>query len=195
MMYGKIFAGAFVIFLLTIGAGVYAQEYGRAEMVHFQVAVPAGTITGSTDVKGAGQPVTMAPITINLAGRGLPKVLFNGAIEGISTHRIINAGKKPVRVRMEMINSTIPVRWEVQANHPYDEESRTFTEPLPPGEAIQNLAIDWYFEIPPANLYNPVVYGRGLRFTDADSGELLTFLPIRMVNGDQAPDTTAGACH
>lgn len=191
----KVPVSGFLVFLLTIGAGVYAQEYGKAEMVHFRVAVPADTIREPTMVNGAGRPVAMAPITINLAGRGLLKMIFNGAIEGISTHGIVNVGKKPVRVRMEMVNTTVPVRWEVSANHAYDAETRTFTDPLLPGNSIANLAIDWYFEIPQKNLYDPVVYEGGLRFTDADTGELLTFLPIRIVNGNPQAGAAAEACH
>lgn len=184
------------LFILTIGAGVLAQDFGRAEMVHFQVAVPAGTIGGPVQVQAAGQTISMAPLSINLARRGLPKMLFNGDIEGISTHRITNAGKKPVRIRMAMVNSTVPVRWEVKADHPFDPASNTFTEPLMPGKAIRNLAIDWYFEIPREKLYDPVVYDGGLQFADADTGEVLTFLPIRIGNGDMgAGAVPEGACH
>ena len=194
-MNAKILAAGIAVFILTIGAGIYAQEYGKAEMVHFRVAVPAGTITGPTQVKAGGQPVDMAPLTINLAGRGFLKNLLNANIEGISTHSIINAGKKPVKVRMEMVNTTVPVRMEVKANHAYDPESRTFTEPLMPGKSIENLAIDWYFDISREKLYDPVIYDGGLSLIDADTGENLTFLPVRIVNGELASDAAAGACH
>jgi hypothetical protein len=194
-MNATILIAGLAVFLLTIGAGVYAQEYGKAEMVHFRVAVPAGTITEPTQVKTGGQPVEMAPLAINLARRGFLKNLLNPGIEGISTHGIVNAGKKPLRIRMQMVNATVPVRWEVKANHAYDPASQTFTDPLMPGKSVENLAIDWYFELPPDTIYDPVIYDGGLKFTDADTGEDLTFLPIRIVNGDFSPDTAAGACH
>lgn len=183
------------VFLLTIGAGIYAQEYGKAEMVHFRVAVPAGTITELTQVKAGGQPVEMAPLSINLVQRGFLKNMLNANIEGISTHGIVNAGKKPLRIRMEMVNSTVPVRWEVKANHAYDPASQTFTDLLMPGKSIENLAIDWFFEIPPDKIHDPVIYDGGLRFTDADTGEELTFLPVRIANGDLPSDAVAGTCH
>ena len=47
---------AVIIFLITLGAGFYAQAYGQAEMVHFKVAVPAGNITNHTVLRGAGAP-------------------------------------------------------------------------------------------------------------------------------------------
>lgn len=191
----KILLAGIGVFLLTIGAGFYAQEFGKAEMVHFRVAVPAGTITKPTVINAYGQQVNMAPLTINLVQRGFLKNALNGGIEGISTHGIVNAGKKPVRIRMEMVNSTIPVRWEVSANLAYDPETHTFTEPLMPGKSIPNLGIDWFFDLPREHFYEPVIYDGGLEFTDADTGELLTVLPIRIVNADLSADTAAGACH
>ena len=50
---------------------------------------------------------------------------------------------------MELINCTIPVRWEVSANLAYDPDTQTFTERLMPGQSIKNLGIDWFFYILP----------------------------------------------
>jgi hypothetical protein len=73
-------------------------------------------------------------------------------VEAISTHWIYNAGKKPVRIRIELADLHIPVAWKVNANFPYDERSRTFLRPLAPGASIPNLAIDWVFQVPPSAL-------------------------------------------
>ncbi|MDD5188250.1 MAG: hypothetical protein PHF57_08585 [Methanoregula sp.] len=195
----KILVAAIIIFLVTLSAAVYGMDFGKAESVSFTVAVPAGTITAPTLVKGTGPQVSMAPLTINLAGRGFPKMLFNGGIERIKSSTITNVGKKPVRIRMEMINGTIPVQWNVKAGVPYDPESHTFTEPLMPGKSIPNFGGSWYFSFPPEKLHDPVVYDGGLKFSDADTGETLTFLPIRFVNGNPSaegkPESEEGACH
>jgi hypothetical protein len=191
----KILIAGIAVFFLTVGAGIYAQDFGKAEMVHFQVAVPAGTIKEPVVVKNAGQSITVTPLTINLVNRGFPKAILNRNIEGISTHGITNVGKKPVRVRMEMVNETVPVQWDVSANLAWDPETHTFTDPLMPGKSIQNLGMDWFFTIPPDQLYNPVIYDGGLRFSDADTGELLTFMPIRIVNGDPSANTMEAGCH
>lgn len=188
------FAVAFT-FLLTLGAAVYASDFGKAEMVHFRVAVPAGTVTSPTVIRGAGAPIEMAPIVIDLQQRGNLKKVLNAGIEGISTHTITNVGKKPVKIRMELVNATIPVRWEVSANLPYDPDTRTFTEPLLPGESIRNLGIDWFFQIPEDRLYDEIVYEGALRLTDADTGELLTYLPITVKNGGGLASGSGGACH
>jgi hypothetical protein len=93
---------------------------------------------------------------------------------------------------MEAVNTTALTVATVQADFGYDPETRTFTQPLQPGKSIPALAMDWDFDIPQEKLHNPVVYNGGLRFTDADTGELLTFLPIRIVNGDLSTDSTSG---
>jgi hypothetical protein len=198
-MDAKVLIAVIAIFLLTLGAGAYGMDFGKAESVSFNVAVPAGTITAPTLVKGTSTQVSMAPLTVNLAGRGFPKMLLNGGIERIKSSGITNVGKKPVRIRMEMVNSTVPVQWNVKAGVGYDPESHTFKEPLMPGKSIPNLGASWYFSFPPEKLHDPVVYDGGLIFSDADTGETLTFLPIRFVNGNPSaeskPESAEGACH
>ncbi|HUU75983.1 MAG TPA: hypothetical protein VMW63_07810 [Methanoregulaceae archaeon] len=189
-----VFAAAFT-FMLTIGAAVYASDYGKSEMVHFRVAVPAGNITSPQVIKGAGAPLEMAPIIINLQQRGNLKKVLNPGIEGISTHWITNIGKKPIKIRMELVNASIPVRWEVSANLPFDPDTRTFIEPLPPRESIRNLGIDWFFLIPEDRLYDDIVYEGGLLLSDADTGETLTFLPITVMNGAGMINGSGGDCH
>jgi hypothetical protein len=191
--------GFFAMLLLTIGAGAYSSDYGKHEMVHFRLAVPAGEVNESKVIRGAGAPVEMAPIRIDLAKRGLPKNIFNREIEGISTHWISNVGKKPVRIRMELVNSTTPIRWEVNANLAYDPATRTFTEPLPPGKSIPNLGLDWFFDVPDSfsdgvDDGTTLIYDGGLALSDADTGELLTFLPITIGRGLDAQGGAA-ACH
>lgn len=189
-----VFAAAFT-FLLTFGAAVYASDFGRAEMYHFRVGVPAGTITSQMTVRGSGAPLEMAPIIIDLQQRGNLKKVLNPDVEGISTHTIMNIGKKPVKIRMEIVNASLPIRWEVSADLAYDPDTRTFIEPLPPNESIRNLGIDWFFEIPEDRLYEDIVYDGGLLLSDADTGEMLTFLPIKVINGGGIVNGTGGDCH
>ncbi|MBP1929487.1 hypothetical protein J2741_002034 [Methanolinea mesophila] len=193
--FGIIIIAVLFTFFLTLGAAAYASDFGKSEMVHFKVAVPGGVISKSTIVRGGGAPIEMAPIMIDLQQRGNLKKVLNPDIEGISTHTITNVGKTPVRIRVELVNISIPVRWEMSANLPYDPDTRTFLEPLPPGESVGNLGIDWFFQIPGDRLYNEVVCEGGLLFSDADSGEMLTFLPITIVNGKDTVNTTGGECH
>jgi len=190
-MYRRHYAlvGFIAMMAVTVGAGAFAQHVGKTELVHFWIAVPAGNVTQPITMRGAGPPVSMSPLSIDLNRRGLPKLLLQTDLEGIGTHWIYNLGKKPVTIRLELVNCSLPVEWSVNANWPYDPVTHTFTKPLPPGSSIPNLGIDWIFTIPkddPSYLHNDegiIVYHGGLRVTDANTGELLTFIPITIGRG------------
>ena len=94
---------------VTVGAGAYAQDYGKNEIVHFWLAVPAGDVAEPQVLRGAGPPVSLSPIYIDLDARGVLKKLLQPNVEALSTHWIYNLGKKPVRIRMDLINCSIPV--------------------------------------------------------------------------------------
>lgn len=182
--------GFILMAAVTFGAGAYAQQLGKTELIHFWIATPAGNVTQPITMRGAGPPVSMAPLSIDLDQRGIMKRLIQPDIEGIGTHWIYNLGKKPVKIRLELVNCSIPVEWKVNANYPYDPETHTFTKPLSPGSSIPNLGIDWIFRIPkddPSYVYTAsgavIIYNGGLRVTDADTGELLTFIPITIGRG------------
>jgi len=190
-------------FALTLGASVYSAAFGNSEMVHFWVAAPAGVVrkpmvmrAPTGDCPGhpntparAASAVRMSPINIDLDKRGVLKRLLQPDIEALSTHWIYNLGAKPVRIRMDLVNTRAPVKWEVNANFPYDPRTHTFTQPLAPGESIPNLGIDWKFRIPRGSR---LVYQGGLKLTDADTGELLTFIPIRLGRGIESTTRRSG---
>jgi hypothetical protein len=179
------------MFLVTIVAGAYAQSFGANEIVHFWLAVPAGVVSEPTVLRGAGPPVSLSPLQIDLDQRGFLKNTFQPNVEALSTHWIYNLGKKPVKIRMELVNVTIPVKWEVNANFEYDPETHTFTQPLMPGSSIPNLGIDWIFQIPDND--DPLVYNGGLLLIDADTGMNLTVIPIKIGRG-QASFGGASCC-
>ncbi len=180
-----------VMFVVTLGAGVYAAYWGANEIAHFWIAVPAGDVMAPMVARGAGRPIALSPQKISLDQRGFLKNLLQPNVEALSTHWIYNLGTTPVRLRLELINCTIPVKWEVNANFPYDPQTHTFTQPLLPGQSIPNLGIDWIFEIPPGS--GDLVYNGGLLLTDVDTGQPLTFIPI-MIGSNLGGQSFAGGC-
>ncbi|MCS7097540.1 MAG: hypothetical protein NZ922_00950 [Candidatus Methanomethyliaceae archaeon] len=177
----KVIIGFMVAFLLTIYSGAYSAEIRKSEIVHFWVAVPAGNITHEKIIRDAGPPIRVTPLIIDLDGRGFLKKLLQPNIEAISTHWIYNVGKRPINIRLELIESDIPIVWEVKANWPYNSSTRTFTAPIPPGGRIDLLSIDWYFIIPEYYMDEKIIYDGGLLIYDANSNELLTFIPIMII--------------
>ncbi len=179
--------GVVIAMSMTIGAGAYAQGYGKNEIIHFWVATPAGNITTTQVLRGAGPPITVSPINIDLDDRGILKKIIQPNIEALSTHWIYNLGKEPVKIKMELVDCILPVAWEVSANYPYDPQTHTFTKPLSPGNSIPNLGIDWIFDLPSRESAmadgDGIVYNGGLLLSNADTGQRLTFIPIRIGYG------------
>jgi len=184
-----------IAMLITLYSSVYARDLSKSEIVHFWIAVPAGNITEPITIRKAGlPPIKMAPLVIDLDQRGILKKILNPNTEAISTHWIYNIGKKPIRIKLELIEANYPIRWEVKAAWPYDPETRTFTKPLPPGMGIPKLSIDWIFEIPNYYMDEKVIYDGGLLVIDADTNELLTFIPIKLIRGGISQGGGASCC-
>jgi len=194
----KYLFGFVFLVAITVSLGAYSAVLGKSELVHFWVAVPAGNVTSPMVLRGAGPPISMSPIVIDLQSRGVLKNLLQPQLEGISTHWIYNLGKKPVMIRLNLANvpSDIAVDWEVNSGFEYDEATRTFKTPLNPGRSIPNLGIDWIFHIPAYYMDEPVIYDGGLEVIDAATNTVLTFIPIKFVNGGASTSGgTGGGCH
>ncbi|MEJ5292726.1 MAG: hypothetical protein WHS82_03930 [Candidatus Methanosuratincola sp.] len=194
----KYLFGFVFLVAITVSLGAYSAVLGKSELVHFWVAVPAGNVTSPMVLRGAGPPISMSPIVIDLQSRGVLKNLLQPQLEGISTHWIYNLGKKPVKIKLNLANmpSDIAVDWEVNSGFEYDEATRTFKTPLSPGGSIPNLGIDWIFHIPEYYMDEPVIYDGGLEVIDADTNTVLTFIPIKFVNGAASTSGgTGGSCH
>jgi len=194
----KYVLGFVLVMGITLSLGAYSATLGKSELVHFWVAVPAGNVTAPMVLRGAGPPISMSPIVIDLQSRGVLKNLLQPQLEGLSTHWIYNLGKKPVKIKLNLANvpPDITVDWEVNSGFEYDASTHTFKTPLYPGGSIPNLGIDWIFHIPAYYMDEPVVYNGGLEVIDADTGVVLTSIPIKFVNGAASSNfTPGGSCH
>jgi hypothetical protein len=174
--------------IATIAAGFYAARVlNPTELVHFWVPVPAGRVERPRMVGCEGGPSALVkPVVIDVSRQGILKRAVTPWIVGLSTHWILNTDSKPHRIGLRLDETTYPVEWHVGAGIPWDPESRTFSKALQPGERVPELGIDWFFNIPPEVRHEPVWYKGGLSVFDADSGELLTYIPITFLNGGAA---------
>jgi len=133
-----------------------------------------------------GGTVFTRPLVINVHERGIFKQVFNPWVEGLSTHWLVNVGDRSYRIGVKLVNTTIPVKWEVSAGIPWDPESKTFAQPIGPGRTIPELGIDWLFYVPEDARAHPVWYEGGLVVFDADTGGTLTFIPITIRFGGES---------
>ena len=155
---------------LTFASSVYSGYLSKSEMLHFWVYFPQ-----------KGRPVT--PIEIYVNNQGILKRILNPWVEALSTHWLVNTGNKPYSIRLELINCTIPVEWEVSAGIPWNSSTKTFEQPIRPGQSIPYLGLDWIFHIPPEVRSQNIWYKGGLAIIDANTNETLTFIPITIYGG------------
>ena len=179
------FLGAVVVAGLVIGSSLYTKAVlNPTELMHFFVPFPAGKITRPATIPNPiGGGVFTRPVIINLDQRGILKRVFNPNIEGLSTHWLVNVDTKPHRIGMKLTDASFPIEWDVGAGIPWDPETKTFAEPVAPGEQIRDLGVDWLFYFSEEARAKPVWYEGSLTVFDADSGETLTVIPIKFQKG------------
>lgn len=182
---------AAVLSSLIFGSGVYAKgTLNPTELSHFFVPFPAGRIVRPMTVDNpAGGSIFVRPIVINVDQRGILKRLFNPAVEGLSTHWLDNIDTKPHRIGMKFTNINVDVEWDVHAGIPWNPETRTFEEPIGPGERVPDLGIDWLFFFPPEVMARDIWYDGSLIVYDADTNETLTTIPIKFQKSTAPSDS------
>jgi hypothetical protein len=170
--------------IATVAMGFYAgRVLNPAELVHFTVPLPVGRVDRPRMIgQDGGRRSFIKPIKVDVCEQGILKRIFCPWIDGLSTHWILNIDSKPHRVGMRLENTTFPVEWQVHAGIPWDPETKTFARALEPGEKVPELGIDWMFNFPAEVRSKRVWYEGGLSVFDADSGEVLTFIPITFLN-------------
>jgi len=168
-----------IVVIFTLGSSLYAEiVLGPTELVHFWVPFPAVVTRPVTVPIPGGGTVFARPILVEVHKQGIFKRAVNPWVIGLSTHWLVNVGDRSYRIGLRLVDTTLPVKWEVSAGTPWDPGSKTFARPIESGKTIPELGIDWFFYIPEDVRPLHVWYSGGLVVFDADSGETLTFLPI-----------------
>jgi len=183
----------------TILAGRWAVSLFRAsEFVHFSVNFPTGpgaavlpraTVGGPwsriPDEEWDGYPAgglvawgTEGAIRVDLGKAGLLKRMLQPWVVSLSSHWIRNVGQLERRIRLELDACGLPVRWET-FEAAWDPASHATTRAIPPGGTF---SMDWVLDVPPARRASPILCVGALRVFDAETGALLTELPLTLVN-------------
>jgi len=155
-----------------VAAGYYRGSLRKAESVHFGLNFPAQ--------EGKGKKV----VVLYYDEQGILKKLLQPGVVKIGSHRIKNVGSRSYVVRLELVNvpEGVEVTWETN-QLAWDDATKTLRRPLRPGE---RFGMGWIFHIPEELRGKPVIYDGGVRVIDAETGEQLAFLPIKIVNRGEA---------
>ena len=96
----------------------------------------------------------------------------------ISSHWLRNVGTQPYRIKLEMEMCELEMDW-LTFERDWDQETQTSTRYVDPGDTYN---MDWFFRIPPEQREQEMICDGELRVIDADSEEVLTDLPVQIVN-------------
>ena len=117
-------------------------------------------------------------IVLDLGQLGWLKRTFQPRFVNLSSHWVRNVGVQPYRVRLDMDLCGFDLEWETP-EAAWDQGTQTMTRYIQPGDTFN---MDWYFHVPEEAFAQYVVCEGQLELTDADTGDSLTVLPIRLYN-------------
>ncbi len=133
------------------------------------------------------------PVILNYGEDGiLHKLISRHSIDG--TLGITNTGES-VRIRMQMegVPEGLQIHWDTAHTRDFDLGEKTIGRILKPGEAV---SVHHTFHIGDGLRKKAVIFDGGLRILNADTGDSLLFIPIRILNaGPTAPAPSGGDCH
>ncbi len=160
---------------LAFGLGAWRVTMADGESVGFAVNYPAS----GGDAGGPGAMGNTGVVEMNVGNTGILKRIVQPDVVSLSSHWVRNVGDTPRRIRVAAEGFDYPIRWESH-ELTWDEETHSVGRLLDPDEAI---GVELFVTLPwpyPADIYT---LDQG-KFTvyDADTGELLTALPISIVN-------------
>jgi len=194
-----VYSLALVGFLFAIGFGRWAQSlFTKSELMHFSVNFPsegrAQTMSccdvGGPWVRTYGDDWNDYPeggllaygeegaLVVDVGQQGLLKRALQPNLISISSHWLRNVGTQPYRIRLEMEMCELEMSW-LTFERDWNPVTQTSTRYIEPGDTYN---MDWFFKIPPGQRNQSMICNGELRVIDADSGMLLTNLPVQIVN-------------
>jgi hypothetical protein len=178
LMFAIAMAAAFLL-------GAFRNTMGDAESVHYALNYPARGFAAG----GEGATGTSGHVIVNLGNTGFIKRLLQPGEVNLSSHWVKNVGDKPRRIRLEAEGVQYPLAW-ASIDASFDARTRTLGRALQPGEAV---TVDWELTLP-VPLPEGLIVDSRIVVYDADTGERLTAMPIRIVNGAGAAASAGDCC-
>jgi hypothetical protein len=190
---------ALLAFVFAMGFGRWAQSlFTKSELMHFSVNFPSEGRAETMSCCNVGGPWARTygddwndypaggllaygeegALVVDVGQQGLLKRTLQPNLISISSHWLRNVGIQPYHIRLEMDMCDLEMRW-VTFERDWDPVTRTSTRAVAPGD---NYNMDWLFTIPSEQHNQSLICAGELRVIDADSGDVLTDLPVKIVN-------------
>jgi hypothetical protein len=195
----RLWSLALLGFIFAIGFGKWAQSlFTKSELMHFSVNFPSEGRAETMSCCTIGGPWARehdadwndypsggllaygeeGALVVDLGQQGLLKRTIQPNFISISSHWLRNVGSQPYRIRIEMDMCDLPLEW-VTFERDWDPVTKTSTRFVEPGDTFN---MDWFLTISPEQRQQSTVCAGELRILDAASGDLLTDLPVQIVN-------------
>jgi hypothetical protein len=186
-------------FLFAIVFGRWAQSlFTKSELMHFSVNFPSEGRAKTMSCCNVGGPWARehdpewndypaggllaygdeGALVVDVGRQGFVKRTLQPNYISISSHWIRNVGTQPYRIRLEMDMCDLEMEW-LTFERDWDQAAQASTRYIQPGDTFN---MDWFFTIPGSERDRAVICEGEMRVLDAETGDLLTDLPVRIVN-------------
>jgi len=183
----------------AVGLGLWARSlFVRAELVHFSVNFPSDGRAETMSCCDLGGPWARdrdpewsdysaggvlaygeeGAIVVDVGHQGFLKRTLQPNYLSISSHWLRNVGTQPYRIRLDMDMCGWDLNW-VTFERDWDPEAKVSTRDIEPGDTYN---MDWFFTIPADQRSRTTICEGQLHVYDAATDDLLTELPIKIVN-------------
>ncbi len=184
---------------LTVIAGRWALGLAKiSELVHFSVNFPTEPGIEVMSLQELGGPWTRMPeaewpgypkggliawgmeneIVFDIGKQGLIKRLVQHDYISISSHWTRNVGVKPYTIKLELDMCGLDLEWDTFEKY-WDQKTQSSTRQIMPKQLFN---MDWRIRIPEQMLDKKKICQGELRVLDAQTQQLLTALPIVIIN-------------
>ena len=185
--------------VFAIGFGLWAQSlFVTSELVHFSVNFPSDGRAETMSCCDLGGPWARdrdpdwndypaggvlvygeeGAVVIDTGQQGFLKNALQPHYLSISSHWLRNVGTQPYQIRLDMDMCGWDLKW-VTFERDWDPDSKITTRFIDPGESYN---MDWFFTIPSEQRDQATICEGQLDVYDAETDDLLTELPIVIVN-------------
>jgi hypothetical protein len=183
----------------AVGFGMWAQSlFVRSELVHFSVNFPSDGRAETMSCCDLGGPWARdrdpewndyaaggvlaygeeGAVVIDVGRQGLLKRFVQPNYISISTHWLRNVGTQPYQIRLSMDMCGWDLKW-LTFERDWDQEAKVSTRFIEPGDGYN---MDWFFTIPAEQRDQTTICEGQLGVYNAETDDLLTELPIKIVN-------------
>ena len=183
----------------AVGFGVWARSLlVKSELVHFSVNFPSDGRAETMSCCDLGGPWSRdrdpewndyaaggvlaygeeGAVVIDVGQQGLLKRFLQPNYISISTHWLRNVGTQPYQIRLAMDMCDWDLEW-VTFERYLDQVAKISTRFIEPGDGYN---MDWFFTIPAKERNQTTICEGQLDVYDAETDDLLTELPIKIVN-------------